>query len=363
MTESETTYNQLQRLIDYGKKLKESTTDPRKNIDSWLPSVKSTLPRNYLGRITRLNLISSKRTTSGQPNYRIVGPNIDAILALLQDEMVKLKNDNWNDREFFALRIIKARENSDNLEEIIAVIICGENPNFPNDIYLDIRNFFFNLGHNPFINHVNPEKSTADFLMTLDSLQLLDLVQYGLFNRKYYQTVNEKDGERSLDLKALQKASEDFNLLLDELSVPSEPVSLSHIFSVNQTYDLMFYTDYETTDAPLNLLLEEARRFFLTNEYQIAIEKLWDAFERMKTVLDGDKIIGASKLIGTMAIDIEKSFVTEEFKTLKEVGNDYTIRHHETSKITLTSDVEKRYLYFRMLSLLDYALQSMKSQK
>jgi hypothetical protein len=363
MTEIESRLGLLQRLIDYGNDLKESTSDPRKNLNSWIPSVKTVLPRSYLKRITRLSLFSSKRIQNGQRIYRIIESDIDIILPLLKDEMLKLIIDTGSEREMFALRIIGARETSDNLERSLAERICGENSNFPNGIYLDIENFFFNLGHHLYINPVYPVNSTTDFLMTLDSLQLLDLVQYGLFNKKYYRMVDEKESKQSFDLKAFQRASDDFNFLLNELSIPNEPVSLSQIFNVNQTYDLMFYTDYETADASLNSLLKEARRFFLINEYQIAIEKVWDAFERLKTVLNSDKLRGVNQLIEKMSIDIDKDDNTQEFKYLSDVGNQYNIRHHETGKTKITNDVEKRYLYFRMLALIDYALHSIKSSE
>jgi len=273
--------------------------------------------------------------------------------------LLKLNYNSSDEREWFALRIIHARENSDKSEESITEKICGENANFPEAIQLDRENFFVNLGHNPFINRNNQLSDVTEYLMRLDSLQLLDLIQNGLFNKKYYQSVNENNGKYFFNSEAFKHATEDFNTLLDELSVPSEPISLSHIFDVNQTYDLIFASNYGTPDNQLNSLLEEAKRFYLASDYQIAMEKLWDAFERMKTVLDSNKCNGANKLIEKMAVNIEKSLLDDEFKLLTNVGNDYRIRHHETGKIDLTSDVEKRYLYFRMLALIDFALHSL----
>lgn len=360
MTESDSRSSQIQKLIDYGRKLRESTTDPRKNIDSWLPSVKSILPRNYLGRITRLQLYSYVKTLYGQGFYKIVSSDVDAILVLLKDELLKLNYDSSDEREWFALRILHARENSDELEKLIAERMCGENPDYPQEISLDLENLFISLGHKFYANRNNPIPDVTEFLMRLDSIQLLDVIQNGLFNKRYYLSLYDIYGKQLFDAEAFRRATEDFNALLDELSIPSEPISLSHIFNVNQTYDLIFSADYDTPDNELNSLLEEARKFYLASEYQIAIEKLWDGFERLKTVLDTDKCNGANKLIEKMAVHINKSLLEDEFKILKSVGNDYRIRHHETGKITLSSDVEKRYLYFRMLALIEYALHSLK---
>ena len=60
-----------------------------------------------------------------------------------------------------------------------------------------------------------------------------------------------------------------------------------------------------------------------------------------------------------MADGINKTLLEGEFKLLTKVGNDYRIRHHETGKMMLASGNERRYLYFRMLALIDYALHSL----
>lgn len=359
MTESTSKHSQILKLIVNGEKLKKLTSDPRDLIESWLPSVKSILPRNYLGRITRLSLFSSRSISKSSRVYRIIGSDVDAVLALLRDELLKFDYESGNERDLFALRIIRARENSDSLEKSIAERMCGENPDYPQEISLDLENLFISLGHKFFANRNNPVPDVTEFLMRLDSNQLLDVIQNGLFNKQYYLSIFDIYGKQLFDAEAFRRASEDFNALLDELSVPSEPISLNHIFNVNQTYDLIFSSDYDSPDNELNLLLEEARKFYLASEYQIAIEKLWDGFERLKTVLDTDKCNGANKLIEKMADGINKTLLEGEFKLLTKVGNDYRIRHHETGKIMLASGNERRYLYFRMLALIDYALHSL----
>lgn len=360
MTESTSKHSQIQKLIVNGEKIRKLTSDPRDLIESWLPSVKSILPRNYLGRITRLSLFSSRSITKSGRVYRVIGSEVDAVLALLRDELLKFDYESGNERDLFALRIIHARENSDSLEKSIAERICGENPDYPQEISLDLENLFFSLGHKFYANRNYPIPDVIEFLMRLDSNQLLDVIQHGLFNKRYYLSIYDIYGKQLFDAEAFRRATEDFNVMLDKLSVHSEPISLSHIFNVNQTYDLIFSSNYDTPDNQLNSLLEEARKFYLASEHQIAIEKLWDAFERLKTILDTDKCNGANKLIEKMAVDIKKTLLEDEFKLLKDVGNDYGIRHYETGKIMLTSDVEKRYLYFRMLALIEFALHSLK---
>jgi hypothetical protein len=60
-----------------------------------------------------------------------------------------------------------------------------------------------------------------------------------------------------------------------------------------------------TGDAELETLFEQSRRYYFsrrTDERQIALEKLWDAFERIKTVdTNGDKKIGIPAILSACA--------------------------------------------------------------
>ena len=83
-----------------------------------------------------------------------------------------------------------------------------------------------------------------------------------------------------------------------------------------------------------------------------ALEKLWDAFERIKTLLDPDKKTGANALI-TAATSTQPSadLVTAEVKALTNIGNGFHIRHHETTRHPVPEELVD-YLFVRMYSLL-----------
>lgn len=91
-----------------------------------------------------------------------------------------------------------------------------------------------------------------------------------------------------------------------------------------------------------------------------AVEKIWDALERLKTYYtDLDKKGSVSKIVHDMAGD-NTSFVTlfnEEFKTLTDIGNGFRIRHHETSKIDISDPRHYDYFFNRCLSLVALAIQ------
>lgn len=91
-----------------------------------------------------------------------------------------------------------------------------------------------------------------------------------------------------------------------------------------------------------------------------ATEKLWDAFERLKTYYTAlSKRDSANKIINDMAAG-QAPYVTlfeNEFKTLTEIGNGYRIRHHETDKVEITDVRYYDYFFNRCFSLIAIAIQ------
>ena len=47
----------------------------------------------------------------------------------------------------------------------------------------------------------------------------------------------------------------------------------------------------------------------------------------------------------------------EEFKALRNIGNNFRIRHHETTKVDITDDRQYDYFYKRCLALISTAVQ------
>lgn len=91
-----------------------------------------------------------------------------------------------------------------------------------------------------------------------------------------------------------------------------------------------------------------------------AAEKIWDAFERLKTYYTTmDKKDSASKIINEMAggnANFSELF-NEEFLALTRIGNNYRIRHHETDKVDITDSRHYDYFFNRCLSLIALAIQ------
>lgn len=111
-------------------------------------------------------------------------------------------------------------------------------------------------------------------------------------------------------------------------------------------------------DTELNLLIDQAIKNIIKpkpEDRQIALEKLWDAFERIKTYHLGlDKKTSASQLLQTAAggsIEVY-DLLTAEMKELTVIGNKFRIRHHETDKIKIDNVKHIDYLFYRAMSIL-----------
>ncbi|MBX3353524.1 MAG: hypothetical protein KF684_11385 [Phycisphaeraceae bacterium] len=123
----------------------------------------------------------------------------------------------------------------------------------------------------------------------------------------------------------------------------------------------LLITRFETADADLTNLLNDSVDRFLRDprDLQGALEKLWDALERVKTVPAGNnKKKSAQNLIhaaagGNVAV---KNVLESEIKYLTTLGNEWCIRHHETDKHPIPCDDMRVYFYLRCMTFLRYLL-------
>lgn len=112
-------------------------------------------------------------------------------------------------------------------------------------------------------------------------------------------------------------------------------------------------------ESGLKKLVSEAVQYYSENNKRLAVEKLWDAFERMKTYYPKlDKARSADRLIANMSgnsIEFKKVY-EEEFRALTKIGNDFRIRHHETNRTDIVDDRQYDYFYKRCLALISVAI-------
>ena len=121
---------------------------------------------------------------------------------------------------------------------------------------------------------------------------------------------------------------------------------------------------FQTRDPELDQLLETARRKILVpdeNEHGDALEKLWDAWERLKTVEYTDKAKGTAIMLDKAAGASQpnlRDLLEAEAKALTDAGNKLRIRHWETNQERLETSQQVDYLFQRMFSLIQLILRS-----
>ncbi len=106
-------------------------------------------------------------------------------------------------------------------------------------------------------------------------------------------------------------------------------------------------------------LFQEATEYYVAGKKGIAVEKLWDALERIKTVLPGkNKKQSADLLIEKMSCGDTAYYnlFNTEIECLTSIGNNFRIRHHETNKIEITSDCNFDYFYHRCAAFINLAI-------
>lgn len=114
-------------------------------------------------------------------------------------------------------------------------------------------------------------------------------------------------------------------------------------------------------EVGLHELLQEASVYYDEDNFKIAAEKLWDAFERLKSyycpTLNKKKSV--NRIIDEMSNNEEpyRELFEKEFYYLTHIGNAFRIRHHETTKIDIESASHYDYFYRRCLSLISVAIQ------
>lgn len=122
---------------------------------------------------------------------------------------------------------------------------------------------------------------------------------------------------------------------------------------------------FNTGDADLDEMLETARRKILSPDEGVrreALEKLWDAWERVKTVESGqNKSVQVKTLLDRAAGSSGSQFretLEREATELTRIGNSFQIRHSETTQEPLQTSEHVDFLFHRLFSLIRLVLRT-----
>ena len=221
---------------------------------------------------------------------------------------------------------------------------------------------------------IKPEISqnwkTKEYIRNYDQYAILDLAEYVYKNIEDYEEVKVHSFYGHTHIRFYKNrythyVKKDFknelNLLLEKMGLlyrMKDNGEIERVVSNETALNELKEASNNSDDASLKELIDSAIFLYLKpneSNIQLALEKIWDAFERIKTVFtDLDKKESSEKLINIVSSNEEdyKELLKEEFAQLTSIGNKFCIRHHETNKIEIADTRHKEYLFNRCCSLL-----------
>lgn len=181
-----------------------------------------------------------------------------------------------------------------------------------------------------------------DLVMKLNTLYVLDIIE--MYSK---EQIEDSDYIESI------------NILFSRYNLNFR---ISRTGTLNKTNESVYKLDENVgvKEKGLNDYLNQAEKYYREGNYSIAVEKLWDAYERLKTYYPSmDKKGNTEKLSSDFSNSNEsiKELIDNEFASLTKIGNNFTIRHTETNKIKISDDKHYKYFYKRCFSLISLILE------
>ncbi len=124
--------------------------------------------------------------------------------------------------------------------------------------------------------------------------------------------------------------------------------------------------DFQTGDKILDKMIGEAKCKFLNPDKAIrkeAVKRLWDAWERIKSIDDpSNKKNSVKKLLNQAAVEGQfRELLEEEARKLTDIGNSFHIRHSEVTQTAIQDPLHLDYLFHRLFSMVILLLKARKS--
>jgi hypothetical protein len=122
-------------------------------------------------------------------------------------------------------------------------------------------------------------------------------------------------------------------------------------------------THIQTGDSVLDNMIDDAQHKFLNPDTKIrreAIERLWDCWERIKTLENPtDKKKSISALLDKASAESETRLLLEdEARKLTDIGNAFHIRHSEATQVVISDNNMIDYLFYRLFAFIQMLLSS-----
>lgn len=214
-----------------------------------------------------------------------------------------------------------------------------------------------------------PELKTEDRGATPPTLAILDYLQfcyrrvakpiqrdYHSFFQHYHLTFDEPSGQHEF--------REQINLLLARNGLA---------FNLEENGDIvrlatpvlqaeMAAFKISTGDEHLNRFISDAVTKFLSSNPGVrleALEKLWDAWERLKSLEPGDKKESSKVLLDKAAPEpVLRKLIEDDAVRQTFAGNNLMIRHSESGKEPITRSAVADYLFHELFALILFLLRA-----
>lgn len=181
------------------------------------------------------------------------------------------------------------------------------------------------------------------------SLLISPLLDTGINNR-YHFNFNSEEGQAIFREDVNRIFS--INGIAYELEPNGSILRLAHPI----LQESLSFSMFNTGDMELDSLLNSARTKYLNPNPIVrreSLEKLWDAWERLKTIEATDKKMSVTILLDKASSEPKfRQELEEEAIKLTKIGNTFRIRHSETSQIQLESNENVDYLFHRLFALI-----------
>jgi len=205
------------------------------------------------------------------------------------------------------------------------------------------------------------------------TLQILDIVKfchsniakpgkgdYHKFPQHYHLNFDQTEGQSDFREKINQIFSR--NGLVYELQENGQIIRLGTPILREVLQSMAF----NTGDSELDSMLEKARSKYFSPDLAVrreSLEKLWDAWERLKTTIPGKntketKRAGIEELLRMASPESNfRKMLADEATELTRIGNDFQIRHSETYKTPIDLNEHIDYLFHRLFAMIHLILK------
>ncbi|MFD4356835.1 hypothetical protein ACFWPX_30085 [Nocardia sp. NPDC058518] len=241
-------------------------------------------------------------------------------------------------------------------------------------LYCDDGNGIYATATNSFLTnlhaHIHDIKIPLATRDRISDTQLFDLLDYTATKiskpeRTHYHGY-AKHHELKFDRRAgFREARDSINTILARGCANYEMDTTGRIqrLGPEPLRDLLAALRPNTGDPDLDETIARATQLYTSrdpNQRQDGLEKLWDGFQRLKTIKGtGSKPAMVAALLAAIEPDELREVINDEMHALNGMGNKFRIRHHEIDTIPVPGSA-RDYFFIRMGSMLLFLLQENK---